>query len=232
MRKRRVIRRVTSLPILIVALCSGCGDPDQTVDSGSGGSRSSTGTERTSEPRFTIRSVFWTVSKENDEEKIVPIRDRTVLTSGAEIGWKVELNEPTHLYLVYRGPGGSASIVFPSADDPPPHEGIVDLIPAGTTLDESTGLEQFYLFASLDPVHSLEEFLDESASTDEEQAALGERLAMCVLNLRKQHEEVAGSAARPVRIGGTVRSDDRPENYAVEYGGDTMFCRKFTIDHR
>ena len=177
-----------------------------------------------------IASAFWAKSHTPEGEVNVPILDREILVSGTEIAWKIETSVPTYVYVIYRDARDQVTVLYPLDDGSTAAQGIFEILPGGTKLNQETGLERFNLLASptkLEPLAS--RIAEYRAASDEDCELQKDRLLEAVLVLRKQHEDVASLAARPTRIGGTVRGDS---DQAIEYTANKVLSLAFTIDHR
>ena len=169
-------------------------------------------------PVVRFRLGFWA---ETGETRVV-IGDRTPLPSGTPLYFVLD-GEAT-VYVVYRDSADGVAVC---------HAGPVSERPAvlnGHRLDDTTGLETFYVVASDGPHAALETAVGKVRAAPAD-AEAGRALLAEIQELRKRHERLATEAARPAPIGGQVRGEDEGAP-GVEYDVEGIRCLTFTIDHR
>lgn len=165
---------------------------------------------------------FWgMVETAQGKAERTALTGRHVLRSGAAIGLRLEPST-AKVYVVYQDSAGGLTVLHePSKGG----EKTVDVIEPGTTLDDQSGLERFYVVASRELLPDLSAAIREFRE-DESKGA--EMLLREVMRIRAASEKLDAPAPRPVRIGGQVRGDPT----GLEYELRNVFCKTITIDHR
>jgi hypothetical protein len=185
--------------------------------------------------------------KKADGSKFEAIDRDTILKTGDQIKFFLNVDKNCFVYLIYSSSQGELSVLFPyrfklrsSEYSAAGHH----YIPSGNQwfeLDEHTGEEKFYLLASANRLMQLETLINDYESAD---AAKKPSLALAVLDeirkLRKEHLKFKTYAERPVNIIGNLRGTEKAETaepqdiakFAVEISADTFYSRTFTIDHK
>lgn len=177
----------------------------------------------------------------------VPISRDTVLRTGDEIKMLVELVRECYVYVIYEGPNGELSLLFPydlkqfSTDY---ETGKNYYIPKGRnwlTFDKTTGKEKFYVLASNERLTQLEALLGSYQTADKaaKPDAAGKIVAE-IRDVRKRFRNFTTLAEKPVTIGGNVRgvgeaaAARRPDvaNIATAVTASNFYAKTFTIDHR
>lgn len=171
----------------------------------------------------------------------------TVLKTGDQIKFFINVNQNCFVYLIYRSSQGELSVLFPRRFQLQSAEYTVagnHYIPAGDQwfeLDEHTGEERFYLLASVKRLTDLEALVNDYESADNtKKQPLTEIILAEIRKLRKQHLKFKTDAERPVNIIGNLRGTEKAETaeardiakYALEISADTFYSRTFTIDHQ
>jgi len=190
--------------------------------------------------------AFGALKKANGSKFEAIDRD-TVLKTGDQIKFFLNVDKNCFVYLIYSSSQGELSVLFPYRFKLRSDEYTVaghHYIPGGNQwfeLDEHTGEEKFYLLASANRLMSLEALINDYESAD---AAKKPSLAQAVLaeirKLRKEHLKFKTYAERPVNIIGNLRGTEKAETaepqdiakFAVEISADTFYSRTFTIDHK
>ncbi|MGD9236446.1 MAG: DUF4384 domain-containing protein [Desulfobacterales bacterium] len=189
--------------------------------------------------------AFGTLKKGNGSKFEVVTRD-TVLKTGDQIKFFLNVNPNNFVYLIYRSSQGELSVLFPKRFQLQSTEYSAagnHYIPADDQwyeLDEHSGEERFYLLASVKRLAELEALINDYEGADTaKKPPLAEKILAEIRKLRKQHLKFKTYAERPVSIIGNLRGTEKAESdkthdiakYAVEISADTFFSRTFTIDH-
>jgi len=190
--------------------------------------------------------AFGALKKANGSKFEAIDRD-TVLKTGDQIKFFLNVDKNCFVYLIYSSSQGELSVLFPYRFKLRSSEYTLaghHYIPGGNQwfeLDEHTGEEKFYLLASANRLTQLEAMINDYESAD---AAKKPTLAQAVLaeirKLRKEHLKFKTYAERPVNIIGNLRGTEKAETaepqdiakFAVEISADTFYSRTFTIDHK
>jgi hypothetical protein len=190
--------------------------------------------------------AFGALKKANGSKFEAIDRD-TVLKTGDQIKFFLNVDKNCFVYLIYSSSQGEISVLFPHRFKLRSSEYTVaghHYIPGGNQwfeLDEHTGEEKFYLLASANRLTQLEAMINDYESAD---AAKKPTLAQAILaeirKLRKEHLKFKTYAERPVNIIGNLRGTEKAETaepqdiakFAVEISADTFYSRTFTIDHK
>lgn len=186
--------------------------------------------------------IFWSFvarTGSTDNSTMVPITRDTELKSGDRLQMMVELEKKCFVYLFYKSSGSEIHLLFPytlDQFDADYQTSVKYFIPKNKTsmytLNETTGLETFYLLVSENRLGKLERLYTdyEAAEALEKKDAGVREIVGEIRALKKKHGRFKSSAERPVTIGGSVRGD--VENYKVEIKAGTFYSRSFTIDHK
>jgi hypothetical protein len=198
------------------------------------------------ETNLQFQWAFGALKKANGS-KFEAIERDTVLKSGDQIKFFLNVDKNCFVYLIYSSSQGELSVLFPYRFKLRSSEYTVaghHYIPGGNQwfeLDEHTGEEKFYLLASANRLMQLEALINDYESAD---GAKKPTLAQAVLDeirkLRKEHLKFKTYAERPVNIIGNLRGTEKAEmaepqdiaKFAVEISADTFYSRTFTIDHK
>ena len=185
------------------------------------------------------------VGSEQDPD-LISIDRKTVLQSGDQIKFYVELLKDCYVYLFYYSSQGDLILLFPFQGD----EGAGQLhreyyIPEGDAwfrLDDAVGKEKFYLIASVQRLHTLEkryaEHIRLKQSTAMQSSALG--ILDEIKKIKQKNRNLTAPAEKPVRLGGNFRGAKKaPETrkydvfeLAREITAEDFYSRTITIDHR
>jgi hypothetical protein len=198
------------------------------------------------EANLQFQWAFGALKKANGSKFEAIARD-TVLKTGDQIKFFLNVDKNCFVYLIYSSSQGELSVLFPYRFKLRSNEYTVaghHYIPGGNQwfeLDEHTGEEKFYLLASANRLMPLEALINDYESAD---AAKKPSLSRAVLaeirKLRKEHLKFKTYAERPVNIIGNLRGTEKAETaepqdiakFAVEISADTFYSRTFTIDHK
>jgi hypothetical protein len=198
------------------------------------------------ETNLKFQWAFGALKKANGSKFEAVTRD-TVLKSGDQIKFFLNVNQNCFVYLIYRSSQGELSILFPRRFQLLSTEYTVagnHYIPTDDQwfeLDEHTGEERFYLLASVKRLTDLETFVNDYESADKaKKQPLAKKILAEIRKLRKQHLKLKTYAERPVNIIGNLRGTEKAETagardiakFAVEISADTFYSRTFTIDHQ
>lgn len=190
--------------------------------------------------------AFGALKKGNSSQFEAVTRD-TVLKTGDQIKFFLNVNQNNFVYLIYHSSQGELSVLFPKRFQLQSSEYSAagnHYIPADDQwyeLDEHTGEERFYLLASVKRLTELEALINDYESADAaKKLPLAKKILAQIRRLRKQHLKFKSYAERPVNIIGNLRGTEKAESvrthdiaqYAVEIAADTFFSRTFTIDHK
>ena len=190
--------------------------------------------------------AFGALKKANGSRFEAVKRD-TVLKTGDQIKFFLNVNRNCFVYLIYCSSQGELSVLFPQRFNLKSAEYTVSgdhYIPKGDQwfeLDEHTGEERFYLLASVERLIELEAFINEYEAADAaKKQPLAKKILVEIRRLRKQHLRFKTYAERPVNIIGNLRGTEKAETagvrdiakIAVEISADTFYSRTFTIDHQ
>lgn len=185
--------------------------------------------------------------KQGEGQKLVSITRDTQLKSGARIKFFVKLEKNSFVYLVYHSSQGDITVLFPYRFEqlrggyqaPVQH-----YIPQGNEwfeLDEHVGLETFYLLASAQRLHALEQFINKYDTADpSRKTELVEEILGEIRSLGKKHKNFKTLAEKPLNITGQIRGGEKVEkgdhpdvaSLAIQIRSKDFFSRAFTIDHR
>jgi len=191
--------------------------------------------------------AFCTLKRGEAGSQVEVLEGDTTLKSGDQIKFFIKVEKQSYVYLVYQSSQGDLSVLFPYRFQSPGNEYDMSgkhYIPQDSQwfeLDENTGVEKFYLLASAERLHELENLINDYESADKaKQAALGNQITDEIRRLRKQHLRFKTYAEKPVTIIGTLRGAEQTKSnriqdvadYAVEISAKTFFSRTYTIDHQ
>ncbi len=181
------------------------------------------------------------------DRKFAAVTRDTVLRTGDELKFIVELTKNCYAYLVYQNSKGEIELLFPYSLNQFTTDyktGKNYFIPQGRSwfkLDENTGRETFYLLASADRLTDLESLLKEYSSADvEKKSDLAQKIIKEIRDVRKRYRTFQTIAERPIAIGGNVRSVGRGEEarrpdvttIATEITADNFYGKTYTIEHQ
>jgi hypothetical protein len=198
------------------------------------------------ETNLNFQWAFGALKKANGSKFEAVTRD-TVLKTGDQIKFFLNVNQNCFVYLIYRSSQGELNVLFPRRFQLQSAEYTVagnHYIPAGDQwfeLDEHPGEERFYLLASVKRLTDLEALVNDYESADNtKKPPLTEIILAEIRKLRKQHLKFKTYAERPVNIIGNLRGTEKAETaeardiakYALEISADTFYSRTFTIDHQ
>lgn len=198
------------------------------------------------ESQLRIYWAFGALSGPQNQQQLISIGRKTVLHTGDRIKILFEPQTECFVYLFYYSSQAKLAMLFPS--DPSGARilpGSKYSIPAENQwfkLDDITGIEKFYLIASVRRLETLEALHQNHSAvtrTDDIQASTRAILAE-IKQLQRKHRKLTAAAERPVRLGGNfrdVQQDERPaqpdiSQIAVEISAANFFSRTFTIDHQ
>jgi hypothetical protein len=198
------------------------------------------------ETNLQFQWAFGALKKANGSKFEAVTRD-TVLKTGDQIKFFINVNQDCFVYLIYRSSQGELSVLFPKRFQLLSTEYTVagdHYIPTDDQwfeLDEHTGEERFYLLASVKRLKDLEALVNDYESADNaKKPLLAKKILAEIRKLRKQHLKFKTYAERPVNIIGNLRGTEKTETdaardiakFAVEISADTFYSRTFTIDHQ
>jgi hypothetical protein len=182
------------------------------------------------------------------DKQLASITRDTSLQSGEEIKMYVRLLKDCFVYVVYYGPKGEVSLLFPSETRQFQQDYMTEknyFIPAGRTwikLDENAGPEKFFLVASTQRLLDLEVKINNyiSATDASQKKELAEGVVSEIRNVRKQYTTFATLAEKPITIGGNIRDIKevkevkRPDvsTIATKITANNFYSKTITIDHK
>lgn len=175
------------------------------------------------------------------------IQRDSVLKSGDQIKFFLGLDGNNYVYLIYQSSQEDLIVLFPQRS---PERG-QDKKSAGNhyipedaqwfELDEFTGLEKFYLLASVERLTELENLVNayESAAKAH-RGELGKKVVAEIQRLRKKHRRLKTYAEKPVAAIGNMRGSAETKavglrdlaDHAVEISTTNFFSRTYTINHQ
>jgi hypothetical protein len=198
------------------------------------------------ESRLKFYWAFGALIGEQNQQRLISIGRKTVLHTGDRIKIQFEPVTECFVYLFYYSSQQELALLFP-ADPFGSHAvpGTKYSIPDKNQwfrLDDVTGIEKFYLIASVRRLENLEALCQKhSAVTRTEDIQASSRAIFAeIKQLRRKNRTLTAAAERPVRLGGNFRGvhkDDQPgqpdiSQIAVEISAADFFSRTFTIDHQ
>jgi hypothetical protein len=188
--------------------------------------------------------AFVALPDTNDSSQLITVESKFLLKSGDKLKFYLEALSDAYFYLFHLGPGGELSQIFPDGGQTArmtPDQRI--MVPGGNQwleLDSQTGMEKFYLIASLIRQDRLENLYRDYLTTEGE--ASKQRSVKDIIDeinsIRRKN--LSKNAERPVRIGGNFRGpkQDDPDtvldisDLASNVSTNGTYSRSFTIDHR
>ena len=190
--------------------------------------------------------AFTAITEIDGKTGVMPITGDMTLKTGDQLKMMLSFENDCFIYLIYRSSTGEIVRLFPYE--------FVEVIKKSRTnqqyffpdannwytLDDTTGLEKFYLLASSVPLTTLEKLLrqyENASSPSQPEIAL--QIVSHISTLRKSHRQLESVAERPIQIGGNFRSiapHQQPfydiSKYAVRISRNTFFARTYTIEHK
>lgn len=190
--------------------------------------------------------AFGALVGEQDQQQLIPIGRKTVLHSGDRMKILFEPQTESFVYILYYSSQEELLMLFPSEPSAAPTlPGRKYSIPVGNQwfkLDDVTGIEKFYLIASVRRLEKLESlYQSHLAKTRAENVQASIRAIFAeIKDLKRKHRTLTAAAERPVRLGGNFRGVQEDEQaaqpdlsqIAVEISAADFFSRTFTIDHQ
>ena len=198
------------------------------------------------EANLQFQWAFGALKKANGS-KFEAIERDTILKTGDQIKFFLNVDKNCFVYLIYSSSQGELSVLFPYRFKLRSSEYTMaghHYIPGGNQwfeLDEHTGEEKFYLLASANRLMQLEALINDYESADAaKKPALAQAVLAEIRKLRKENLKFKTYAERPVNIIGNLRGTEKAETaenqdiakFAVEISADTFYSRTFTIDHK
>lgn len=191
--------------------------------------------------------AFGAMVKTGPSPRLIPITKDTTLKTGDQIKFFVSLEENCFVYLIYHSSQGEVSVLFPYrfeqlSRDFKTHA--LYYVPQGAEwfqLDGHVGLETFYLLASAERLHVLEQLINqyETADPAKKQAMVGKVLKE-IRRLRRENRKFKTYAEKPVNIMGQFRGSEKVSTEAaldvaklgMKVSAKHFYSRTFTIDHK
>jgi len=186
------------------------------------------------------------VGPENDR-KLIPITRDTTLKTGDKLKLLVVLQKKCFIYLIHRSGQDEISLLFPYdlGQFGTDYETLKTYyIPRGDKwfeLDEKVGIERFYLLASAQRFHELEELYNQYVTVGPlKRRELANRIFLEIRKIKRRHKKLTTTVERPITIGGNLRgvSEEKGEHLpdiasiSREIFSVNFYSRTFTIDHR
>jgi hypothetical protein len=202
------------------------------------------------EEKVAFRWAFGSLvkSKNASELALESVTQDGALKTGDQFKMMVEPLKKCFVYVIYNNSQGRIKLLFPYGFDQFSSDYEVSkryYIPQGDDawleLDNHTGVETFYLIASVERLQPLENLLTLYASSEpSDKPEMAKQILAEIHNTRKQHREVASAAERPVRIGGSIRGLEKPKGtsrpdvsaIANDISSTDFYAKTFTIQHR
>jgi hypothetical protein len=178
--------------------------------------------------------------------KVISVQNETKLDAGDRLKLFFEPKNDQYFYLLHISSQGELTPLYPGAAQPAKvARGTRVFIPKDNQwfeLDSQAGQEKFFLIASAAKLDRLEELCARHLTLKETSAINSSLEAILneIKQLRQQHKQLTAPAEKPVRIGGSLRSQQlsgSPEipditPLATEVTAPGFYSRTFTIDHR
>jgi hypothetical protein len=178
--------------------------------------------------------------------KVLPVQNETSLRAGDRLKLYFEPRKDQHFYLLHLSSQGELTPLFPAGGrSSAVARGTKVFLPADAgwfELDAHPGQEKFFLVAAAERLDRLEELCARhTALADKGDAqSSAEAILEEIKQLKQKHKQLSAPAEKPVRIGGSVRGDQRPgaatvpdiTSLAVEVTAPGFFTRTFSIEHR
>jgi len=199
------------------------------------------------EKKVCFRWAFGAIVGTDEDRRLVAVTRDTVLKTGDQLKMLVELKEHCFVYLFYHTGERDVSMLFPY--DLKQFDASYQVlkkyyIPQGNrwfVLDEVTGLEKFYLLASVNRLVDLEGLYMEYIGADtKKKPKIAEEILKNIRKIKKKHQKFLTIAERSIPIGGNVRGiktglgERHPDidPIAAEVSSTHFYSRTFTIDHQ
>jgi len=175
------------------------------------------------------------------------IQRDSVLKSGDQIKFFLSLHSKSYVYLIYQSSQNDLIVLFPHRfNEIGMHEQIAgnQYIPKGDQwfeLDQFTGLEKFYLLASVERLTELENLVNAYEGADKaNRGEIGKKVVAEIRRLRKKHRKFKTYAEKPVTVIGNMRGSAKTKavglkdlaDHAVEISTTNFFSRTYSIDHQ
>jgi hypothetical protein len=175
------------------------------------------------------------------------IQRDSLLKSGDQIKFFLSLNTMSYVYLIYQSSQQDLIVLFPHRFNELGQANQIGgnhYIPQGDQwfeLDETAGLEKFYLLASVERLTELENLVNAYESADKaSRVGLGKDIVAEIRRLRKKHRKFKTYAEKPVAVIGNMRGSAKTKavglndlsEHAVEISTTNFFSRTYTIDHQ
>jgi hypothetical protein len=175
------------------------------------------------------------------------IQRDSLLKSGDQIKFFLSLNTVSYVYLIYQSSQQELIVLFPHRFNElgqGTQIGGNHYIPQDDQwfeLDETTGLEKFYLLASVERLVELENLVNAYESADKaNRVELSQNIVAEIRRLRKKHRKFKTYAEKPVAVIGNMRGSAKTKavglndlsEHAVEISTTNFFSRTYTIDHQ
>lgn len=183
---------------------------------------------------------------QGNEQRLIAIDKPTVLQTGDQLKFYFEPQTECYIYLFYYSSQGELHLLFPTGmPSSRLSAGTRYYIPSGKTwfeLDDETGIEKFYLLASVTKLVKLESLYRQylKMSDPADITASIASIFSEIKRLKRQHRTLSTVAERPARIGGNFRSVRKTNlpvskdisQLAREISSTQYYGRTFTIDHQ
>jgi len=166
------------------------------------------------------------------------IKRDTRLEGGTGLKFLVEPLSAGSVYLILLDSTDDVHVLYRESATRNDNGGEPAYIPPGKEwfeLDDSAGLETFFLLASTVPLEKLDNLLDELNAAGESSAELGTQIVAEIRRLHKAHRQFSRPIEKPVMIGGQTRGEmdaaSAIDQLAVEITAERFYGKTITIDH-
>lgn len=187
------------------------------------------------EPTVGLRWALGAIEPEAQEPSAIK-RD-TALDSGSKLKFLVEPTSAGSVYLLLLDSSDEMHVLY--------RQTVTDVsdpayIPPGGQwfqVDDSPGMETFFLLASAEPLAELESLLDRHDAADAgARAAIVPEIVGEIRRVTKAHRDFARPVEKPVMIGGQTRGGPADattaiDRLAVEIEAERFYGKTITIDH-
>jgi len=179
-------------------------------------------------------------------QRIIPVSQSTILHNGDQIKFYLETQADCYIYIFYYSAQGELVRLLPAENASAKlAAGTKRYLPTETdwfVLDETSGIEKFYLLASKHKLEKIESLYSHHVLLTEP-AALGasaEAIFAEIKKLKRTHRNLTASPERPVHIGGAFRQPAKTtdahhsdiEKLAAQISFDQFYTRTLTVDHQ
>jgi hypothetical protein len=184
---------------------------------------------------------------EENNRKLVEITRDMKLKSGDQLKMLIKLKRKSYIYIFYYSAQGQLYMLFPYSLDQFATDYSLSkeyYIPQGNfvfELDDTVGIEKFYLIASVSRLSELENFYGSYQSVDAaKKPDFLKKVVEEIKQLRKQQRKLTVEAERPLTTLGPIRAHivdgetefSRLDKIADEYNANEFYAKTITIEHK